>query len=363
MNKIEMKSLGLNERFINESSLYENLVVGRVTSQYKGLYKVVTENGEVKAQVSGKFRYNAATVSDFPAVGDFVMVDKIEDNEGNAIIHHVLTRKSAFIRKASGTSNNEQIVAANIDIIFICMSLNNDFNLRRLERYIGIGWDSGATPVVVLTKSDLCSNLDSRLLQLDDVALGVDVIVTTSMSDDGYLSITKYIEKGKTIAFIGSSGVGKTTLINKLMGENIFETKGLRNDDKGRHTTTHRELIALPGGGVVIDTPGMRELGIESADLEKTFADIDELSTKCKFNDCTHTNEPNCAVRDAISKGLLSKERLDSYLKLKKEAKYNGLNSKQIETEKIKEMFKNVGGMKNARKMIQEKEKNRNGYN
>lgn len=363
MNKISLKNLGLSERFINESSLYKDLIVGRVTSQYKGLYKVSTENGEVKAQVSGKFRYNAVNVSDFPAVGDFVMLDKVEDNEGNAIIHHVLTRKSVFIRKASGTSNNEQIVASNIDTVFICMSLNNDFNLRRLERYIGIGWDSGATPVVVLTKADLCNDLDNKLLQLENVALGLNVIVTSSMSDDGYLSVTKYIENGKTIAFIGSSGVGKTTLINKLMGENIFETKGLRNDDKWRHTTTHRELIALPGGGVVIDTPGMRELGIESADLEKAFADIDELSTKCKFSDCTHRNEPNCAVKDAINNGLLSKERLESYQKLKKEAAYNGLNSRQIESEKIKEMFKEVGGMKNARKMIQEKEKNRNGYN
>ncbi len=363
MNKLEMKNLGLNEKFISESDMYEDLVVGRVTSQHKGLYKVITQDGERKAEVSGKFRYNVSKVSDFPAVGDFVMLDKIINIENNGIIHHVLTRKSAFIRKASGTSNNEQIVAANIDTVFICMSLNNDFNLRRLERYIGIGWNSGATPVVVLTKSDLCNDLDNKLLQLDDVAIGIDIIVTSSMSEDGFLSITKYIETGKTIAFIGSSGVGKTTLINKLIGENIFETKGLRNDDKGRHTTTSRELIVLPEGGVVIDTPGMRELGIESADLEKTFADIDELSLQCKFNDCTHTTEPNCAVRDAIENGILSKERLESYFKLKKEAKYNGLNSRQIETEKFNEMFKGFGGMKKAKKMLKEKDKNKNSYN
>ncbi|MFA9422635.1 MAG: ribosome small subunit-dependent GTPase A [Sedimentibacter sp.] len=363
MNRIHMENLGLNDKFINASNLYKGLVVGRVTSQYKDLYKVATEYGETKAQISGKFRFNALTVSDFPAVGDFVMLDKIENNENNSIIHHLLTRKSAFIRRASGTSNNEQIVASNIDTIFICMSLNNDFNLRRLERYIGIGWNSGATPVIVLTKADLCNDLEDKLLQIEDVALGVDVIVTSSMSEDGYFSINKYIEQGKTIAFIGSSGVGKTTLINKLMGENIFETKGLRNDDKGRHTTTSRELVALPGGGVVIDTPGMRELGIESADLEKAFVDIDELSTQCMFSDCTHTNEPNCAVIDAINKGLLSKERFDSYLKLKKEAKYSGLNSKQIEAEKLNEMFKGFGGMKKARKALKEKDKNRNGYN
>ena len=350
MNKINMKNLGLNERFIKESSIYEDLTIGRITSQHKDLYEVITENGKIKAQVSGKFRFNASNVSDFPAVGDFIMLD-------DEIIHHVLTRKSAFIRKASGTSNNEQIVAANIDTVFICMSLNNDFNLRRLERYIGIGWDSGATPVVVLTKSDLCSDLDSKLLLLDEVAIGLDVIVTSSMEEDGYLSVKKYITTGKTVAFIGSSGVGKTTLINKLIGENIFETKGLRNDDKGRHTTTRRELITIPDGGVVIDTPGMRELGIESANFEKTFADIDELSNKCKFGDCTHTNEPGCAVKKAIDDGLLSTERLESYFKLKKEAKYEGLNSKQIENEKFNEMFKEVGGMKNIKKFMKEKNK------
>nr|WP_300092395.1 ribosome small subunit-dependent GTPase A [Sedimentibacter sp.] len=358
MNKIDMKNYGLNERFINEAGLYEGLVVGRIISQFKDLYKTVTEDGEVMAQVSGKFRYNAAGISDFPAVGDFVMLDK-KDMEGNSIIHHVLTRKSAFIRKASGTANDEQIVAANIDIVFICMSLNNDFNLRRLERYIGIGWDSGAVPVVVLTKADLCKNLDERLSELDGVCLGLDVIVTTSMSEDGYLSVTKYIENGKTVAFIGSSGVGKTTLINKLLGDDVYETKGLRNDDKGRHTTTRRELVMVPGRGVVIDTPGMRELGIESADLEKTFSDIDALSQDCRFRDCTHTNEPGCAVKNAIENGSLSEERLLSYLKLKKEAGYGGLNSRQIETKKINEMFKSVGGMKNARKIIKEKNKNK----
>lgn len=358
MSKIDMKNYGLNERFINEAGLYEGLAVGRITSQFKDLYKTVTEDGEVMAQVSGKFRYNAAGISNFPAVGDFVMLNK-KDMEGNSIIHHVLTRKSAFIRKASGTANDEQIVAANIDIVFICMSLNNDFNLRRLERYIGIGWDSGAVPVVVLTKADLCKNLDERLSELEDVCLGLDVIVTTSMSEDGYLSVTKYIENGKTVAFIGSSGVGKTTLINRLLGDDVYETKGLRNDDKGRHTTTRRELVMVPGRGVVIDTPGMRELGIESVDFEKTFSDIDALSQDCRFRDCTHTNEPGCAVKNAIENGSLSEERLLSYLKLKKEAGYEGLNSRQIETKKINEMFKSVGGMKNARKIIKEKNKNK----
>ena len=350
MIKINMKDYGLNDRFINESKMY-NFSVGRIISQDKGLYKSITENGEFKAQISGKLRYNAIRISDYPAVGDFVMLD---ENDGNAVIHHVLNRKSAFIRKAAGTSHDDQVVAANVDTVFICMSLNKDFNLRRLERYISIGWDSGAVPVVVLTKSDLCSDLDNIITDIEEVSIGLDIMVTSSLNED-YENIKKYIRYGQTVAFIGSSGVGKTTLINKLMGDDVFETKGIRNDDRGRHTTTKRELILLPDGGIVIDTPGMRELGIESADFSKSFADIDELSQMCKFNDCTHTKEPGCAVKKAVETGSLSEERLNSYFKLKKEANYEGLNSKQIETEKIKRMFKEVGGIKNARKYFKEK--------
>jgi ribosome biogenesis GTPase / thiamine phosphate phosphatase len=180
MSKIDMENLGLSPRFITESTLYTSLYVGRVISQYKDLYKVVTENGELTAEISGKLRFEAQTLADFPAVGDFVMLDRKEDTGGNAIIHQILTRKSAFIRKAAGTSNDEQIVAANIDTVFICMSLNNDFNLRRIERYLGVAWDSGAIPVIVLTKADLCGNLSQKLLDLDAVACGVDVLVTSS---------------------------------------------------------------------------------------------------------------------------------------------------------------------------------------
>ena len=357
MNKITMKKLGLSQRFITESTLYTGLYIGRVISQYKDLYKIATENGELAAEVSGKFRFTVKTLSEYPAVGDFVMLDRNENTSGNAIIHHVLTRKSAFIRKAAGTSNNEQIVAANIDIVFICMSLNDDFNVRRLERYLGVAWNSRAIPVIVLTKADLCDNISERLYEVGKVADGVDVLVTSSMSADGFLAVKKYLESGKTIACIGSSGIGKSTLINRLIGEETLATQAIRNDDKGRHTTTIRELIVLPEGGIIIDTPGMRELGIESIDLVKTFSDIDDLATKCKFHDCTHTKEPNCAVQEAIHAGSLPKERFASYVKLQKEAQYEGLNSKQIETEKLMVMFAEVGGMKNARKFTKAKHK------
>ena len=275
------------------------------------------------AELSGKFRFQAEASSEYPAVGDFVLVNWNESGS-SAIIESLLPRKSAFIRKAAGEPQQEQVVAANIDTVFLCMALNNDFNLRRLERYISIAWDSGASPVVVLTKSDLCDDLENKRSEVSSIAFGVDILVTTSMEEDGYKELLPFISEGKTIAFIGSSGVGKSTLINRLLGKEYLKTNGLRNDDKGRHTTTPRELFLLPSGGMVIDTPGMREFGMWDNDtgIDRTFADIEELAAQCKFRNCTHTNEPGCAIQKALTTGELETDRWQSYQKLKAENDY-----------------------------------------
>lgn len=357
MTKSNMDKLGLNSLFEQEAALYKELYLARVSAQHKDFFMLVTASGEVRAQAAGKLQLYGKESQDYPAVGDWVMVDRIDNLNGNVIIHHRLKRKSALFRKSAGKSNDSQIIAANIDIVFICMSLNNDFNLRRLERYLSIAWDSGANPVVVLTKADLCYDLSAKLAEVYSVAIGVDVLVTTSIHQDGYGEVSKYLSHGTTVAFIGSSGVGKSTLINRLIGKESLVTREIRADDKGRHTTTHRQLLLVPDGGVVIDTPGMRELQLESADLARSFSDIEELAKYCRFGDCAHSSEPGCAVNDAIKKGKLSVERLQSYIKLQNEMSYQGLNSRQVEQEKINRMFKDVGGKKQARDLVKFKQK------
>lgn len=310
------------DRWAALAAQYPERTVGRITLQEKGFYRIRTSMGEQNALVSGKFQFDAQSPSDYPAVGDYVMASCADPD--TAIIHQLLPRRSLFVRKAAGTSKTEQVVAANIDTVFLCMSLNNDFNLRRLERYLAVAWESGADPVVVLTKADLCADLPQKQGEVEAIAMGVDILTTSAIESDGYRLIMPYITEGRTIAFVGSSGVGKSTLINRLLGEERLATDGLRNDDKGHHTTTHRELLFLPGGAMVIDTPGMRELGMWDAasGVEQTFGDIEELAARCRFRNCSHTSEPGCAVRAALESGDLDGGRWLSYQKLKNENSY-----------------------------------------
>lgn len=357
MDKIDLKQYGLTPRFEQEATLYDGMFLARVCEQHRDLYKVTGEMGELQAEVSGKLLYNAKDNTDFPAVGDWVMIDRPDSSLGNAVIHQILQRKSVFERKAAGTLNSVQIVAANIDVVFICMSLNSDFNLRRLERYLTIAWASMATPVIVLTKSDLCGDLDKRLSELSTVSVGTDVVVCSGVTENGFDAVFSYVSEGKTIAFIGSSGVGKSTLINRLLGKELLATKAIREDDKGRHTTTHRQLLLLPQGGIVIDTPGMRELQLESGNLSKSFADIEDLAACCRYRDCSHATEPGCAVKKAIEEGTLSEKRFENFNRLQKEISYDGLNSRQLEHEKIKRMFGGMGEMKQAMRYVKQKNK------
>ena len=310
------------DRWAALAAQYPERTVGRITLQEKGFYRIRTSMGEQNALVSGKFQFDAQSPSDYPAVGDYVMASCADPY--TAIIHQLLPRRSLFVRKAAGTSKTEQVVAANIDTVFLCMSLNNDFNLRRLERYLAVAWESGADPVVVLTKADLCADLPQKQREVEAIAMGVTILTTSAMELEGYRQIMPYITEGRTVAFVGSSGVGKSTLINRLLGEERLATDGLRNDDKGHHTTTHRELLFLPGGAMVIDTPGMRELGMWDAasGVEQTFGDIEELAARCRFRNCSHSSEPGCAVRAALESGHLDTGRWQSYQKLKNENSY-----------------------------------------
>jgi ribosome biogenesis GTPase len=318
----------------------EGLIPGRVAAQSHGLCRVLTPDGERRARLSGRLRHEAPLL---PVAGDFVLLDD------SGVIHRVIERRSVFVRRSKG---GQQAVAANIDTVFVCMGLDRDFNLRRLERYLSVAWDSGALPVVVLTKADLCADAAAKLTEAQDAAPGVEVVV----SPDELERLKGYIA-GRTVAFIGSSGVGKSTLVNRLAGEELLATGATRRDGRGRHTTTSRELLPLLGGAV-IDTPGMRELGIERADLSRGFADIDALAKGCRFADCGHESEPGCAVRAAVESGDLSEERLDNWRKLRREAAYAAMDSRQIEAAKIEYML-GPGGMKLMRQIVKEKEKRR----
>ena len=324
---MNIKDYGLKEEKIAGKI---NGIPARIITTYRDRYEIVSDKGKGFARLKkGSFYDNPNAI--YPTIGDFVMIEW--NSMGDSQIIETLKRDSSFSRASSSADRNhemhaqhEQLVAANFDYVFIMQSLNDNFNIRRIERYLTLAWESGAIPVIVLTKCDLVDDVENYISGVESVAIGVDVYAISCKAKIGLEKLQKYFKKGNTLVFLGSSGVGKSTLVNTLIGEDVMKTSEIREDDsRGRHTTTNRQLLMLQTGAMVIDTPGMRELGMWNCDdgIDKTFHDVEKYFGTCKFSDCTHTSEPGCKVLEAIKNGELSEERYNAYMKLKNEARYN----------------------------------------
>ncbi|MCA1031226.1 ribosome small subunit-dependent GTPase A [Bacillus timonensis] len=346
---MHIEQLGWNQQLSEVFTPYkeQGFSIGRVSLEHKRMYRVLTEKGELLAEISGKFRFESNSREDYPAVGDWVVLSTREE-EGKATIHHVLPRFSKFSRKVAGNQTEEQIVATNVNTVFLVNALNNDFNVRRLERYLLMSWESGANPVIILSKADLCEDVEKRVKEVESVALGVPIHVVSVKEQTGLDALQAYFHN-ETVALLGSSGAGKSTLTNQLLGLEKQVVQEIRtDDDKGKHTTTHRELIVLPTGGVIIDTPGMRELQLWEADssMSHSFQDIEEIAQHCRFRDCSHSGEPGCAIQTAIESGELDEKRYQSYVKLQKELAYlerkTEIRAQLAEKEKWKKITKSV---------------------
>ncbi|HZZ88648.1 MAG TPA: ribosome small subunit-dependent GTPase A [Caulobacteraceae bacterium] len=297
-----------------------DLIPARIVVQQRGSYGLASEHGELTGQISGRLAHEAES-GGYPAVGDWVAI-AARPAEQAATIHAVLPRRTAFVRRAAHSDTTQQVVAANVDVALLVASMNADLNQRRLERYLATAWQSGASPVVVLTKADLAGDPQAEIDAAESVAFGAPVLAVSAVTGEGMEALAALLKLGETAVLVGSSGVGKSSLVNALAGERLMDTGGIREDDaRGRHTTTHRELIRLPSGALILDTPGMRELGLLDADegLTATFEDIEDIAGSCRFSDCRHGNEPGCAVREALETGELDPGRWKSFVKLQRE--------------------------------------------
>jgi len=344
---LSLKTFGWNAFFGRSFAPFvsEGYSASRVAVQHKAQYELYTEYGELSAETTGRMQYDARGKGDLPVVGDWVVI-RAREQEDKATIYDILPRKSKFSRKAAGTKTEEQIVAANIDTVFLVMGLDGNFNLRRLERYLVVAWESGADPVIVLNKADLCDDIEQKVREVESVALGVPVVVVSAISNRGLDQVLAHVKQGATGALLGSSGVGKSTIVNHLLGRELLKTQEVREtDDRGRQTTTRRELIVLPSGGLLMDTPGMRELQLWGGEegINDVFEDIAELARQCPFRDCQHGSEPGCAVQQALENGALDPRRFASYQKLQKEIAY--LSRRQDKSAELveKERWKKIG--------------------
>jgi len=322
MKELNLEDYGLPIEVIKSLENDAESIPARVLAVHRERYDLVCEHGQVTGRLKSS-TYFADCSEDFPTTGDFVLIHY--NPKGESPIVKTLPRGSFFSRRDPDKGRGEQAVAANFDYVFIMQSLNQDFNLKRLERYITLAWQSGATPVLVLTKADLVEDYEEQIEAIAEIAFGVDIHAVSSKDGTGLEALASYLQPRKTVVFLGSSGVGKSSLVNRLAGQEIMDVQGIReDDDKGRHTTTHRQLVMLENGSMIIDTPGMRELGMWAVDsgLSEAFSDVEGYFPHCKFSDCQHKTEPGCAVRKALEEGELSPDRWESYLRLQREAKY-----------------------------------------
>lgn len=286
---------------------------------YRKHLRVLSHRGEHWARVGGRLQHTAEDALGLPAVGDWVAA-RIPDS-GEALVHAILPRRSAFVRKVAGDNAQPQVIGTNLDVVMVVMGLDRDWSLRRLERFMTLAWESQAKPVVVLNKKDMCLELDAAVAAVRDMTRGAPVYAVSALSGEGLEPLREWLGYGKTVALLGSSGVGKSTLVNRLVGSQVMSTQDVRDDGRGRHTTTQRQLLVLPQGGAIIDTPGLREVQLWAAEegLAKTFDDVELLATQCKFRDCQHQQEPGCAVKAALENGTLDQVRFDSWWELQQE--------------------------------------------